>query len=155
MKKSIRPRDWFKAIDLLVEARSKKYIKQGHAEIALINLCELLMNEFSISGHEEVLKELEHYVEELSELAKKQNIYHLRLEAYNPEIMTHWMKAQKSMVEIDFQKAKSILENARKIADEEGLYTLAEKLTLQQERLLSQISQWDDFIRKYYEFIKE
>ena len=58
------------------------------------------------------------------------------------------------MVEIDFQKAKSILENARKIADEEGLYTLAEKLTLQQERLLSQLSQWDDFIRKYYEFIE-
>ncbi len=59
------------------------------------------------------------------------------------------------MVEIDFQKAKIVLDNARKIADEEGLYKLAEKLTLQQERLINQLSQWDDFIRKYYEFIKE
>jgi hypothetical protein len=69
--------------------------------------------------------------------------------------MTHWLKAQRSMVEIDFQKARTLLENTRKIADEEGLYVLAEKLTLQQERLLRQLSAWDDFIRKYYEFIKE
>jgi tetratricopeptide (TPR) repeat protein len=155
LRKSSRPRDWFKAIDLLVDSRKKKFIKQGHAEIALINLCELLLNEFSISGDEDVLKELEYYVGELSELANSQNIYHLRLEACNIEIRTHMMKAQKSMVEIDFQKTKNILENARKIADEEGLYTLAEKLTLQQELLLSQLSQWDDFIQRYYEYIEE
>ncbi|MHA1121815.1 MAG: hypothetical protein ACTSPC_03270, partial [Candidatus Heimdallarchaeota archaeon] len=67
----------------------------------------------------------------------------------------HWLKAQKSMVELDFQKAKTLLNSTRKIADDEGMYRLSEKLVQQQEKLLRQMSQWDDFIRKYYEFIKE
>ncbi|MHA1509768.1 MAG: hypothetical protein ACTSO6_13820, partial [Promethearchaeota archaeon] len=155
LKNSSRPRDWMKAADILVEVLKEKFTKFGFNLFALINLCELLMNEFSISGDAQVLQELEFYVEELSELAKKQNIHHLRLEANNLQIMTHWLKAQNSMVDLDFQKAKTLLENTRKIADEKGLYRLAEKLTQQQEKLHVQLSHWDDFIRKYYEFIKE
>jgi len=155
LKASSRPRDWAKAVDILIDVVNEKFTKFGFNLVALINLCELLMNEFSISGDAQVLKELEFYVDELSELALMQNVYHLRLEANNLHIITHWLKAQKSMVELDFQKAKTLLENTRKIADEKGLYRLAEKLTQQQEKLLVQLSQWDDFIRKYYEFIKE
>ena len=91
----------------------------------------------------------------LSDFAKMQNVRHLRLEANNLQILTHWLKAQRSMVEIDLQKAKTLLDNTWKIADQEGMYRLAEKLTQQQEKLLGQLAQWDDFIRKYYEFIKE
>ena len=155
LKASSRPRDWAKAADILVEVVKEKFTKFGFNLVALINLCELLMNEFSMSGDAQVLQELELYIDELSELAQMQNVCHLRLEANNLQILTHWLKAQKSMVELDFQKAKTLLENTRKIADEEGMYRLAEKLTQQQERLLGQLSQWDDFIRKYYEFIKE
>jgi len=155
LKTSSRPRDWMKAVDILIKVVNEKLTKYGFALVALINLCELLMNEFSISGDAQVLQELEFYVEELSEQAKMQNVRHLRLEANNLQILTHWLKAQKSMVEIDLQKAKALLDNTRKIADEEGMLRLAEKLTQQQEKLLGQLSQWDDFIRKYYEFIKE
>ncbi|MGC9779481.1 MAG: hypothetical protein HZR80_09595 [Candidatus Heimdallarchaeota archaeon] len=155
LKTSSRPRDWMKAADILVEVVNEKFIKYDFTLVALINLCELLMNEFSISGDDQVLQELEFYVEELSELAKKQNVHHLRLEANNLQIITHWLKAQNSMVELDFQKAKTLLENTREIADEKGFYSLAEKLTQQQEKLLGQLSKWDDFIRNYYEFIKE
>ena len=155
LKASSRPRDWAKAADILVEVVKEKFTKFGFNLVALINLCELLMNEFSMSGDAQVLQELELYIDELSELAQMQNVCHLRLEANNLQILTHWLKAQKSMVELDFQKAKTLLENTRKIADEKGLYRLAEKLTQQQEKLLVQLSQWDDFIRKYYEFIKE
>ncbi|MHA1126702.1 MAG: hypothetical protein ACTSSB_15775, partial [Candidatus Heimdallarchaeota archaeon] len=92
---------------------------------------------------------------ELSELARMQNVYHLVLEATNLEIITLWLKAQKSMIELDIQKAKDLLNSTRKLADEKGLYKLAEKLTQQQEKLLTELSNWDDFIRQYYEFIKE
>lgn len=155
LKISSRPRDWAKACDILINVVNKKFQKHSFAIIVLINLCEVLMNEFSMSGDAQVLQELELYVEELSELAKKQNVHHLRLEANNLQIMTHWLKAQNSMVELDFQKVKALLENTREIADEKGLHRLAEKLIQQQEKLLVQLSHWDDFIRKYYEFIKE
>ncbi|MHA1532064.1 MAG: tetratricopeptide repeat protein [Candidatus Heimdallarchaeota archaeon] len=155
LKASSRPRDWTKAADILVEVVKEKFTKHGFVVIALINLCELLMNEFSMSGDAQVLEELELYIDELSELAQMQNVHHLRLEANNLQIMMHWLKAQKSMVELDFQKAKTLLNSTRKIADDEGMYRLSEKLVQQQEKLLKQMSQWDDFIRKYYEFIKE
>lgn len=155
LKASTRPRDWIKAIDILIEVVKKKLTKHDFTIVALINLCELLMNEFAISGDTQILQEMEFYVDELTELAKLQNIYHLRLEANNLHIITHWLKAQKSMVDLDLKKARTLLVDTRKIADDEGLYRLAEKITLQQEKLLLQLSQWDDFIRKYYEFIKE
>ena len=155
LKSSTRPRDWARAVEILIKVVKEKFTKHGYTLVALINLCELLMNEFSISGNAEVLLELEFYVEMLSDFAKMQNVRHLRLEANNLQILTHWLKAQKSLVELDFQKAKTLLEKSRKIADEEGMLRLAEKLTQQQEKLLGQLSQWDDFIRKYYEFIKE
>ncbi|MHA1435887.1 MAG: hypothetical protein ACTSO7_18770 [Candidatus Heimdallarchaeota archaeon] len=41
------------------------------------------------------------------------------------------------------------------MADEKGLFRLAEKMYQQYERILGQVTVWDDFIRKYYEFIKE
>ncbi|MHA1442287.1 MAG: hypothetical protein ACTSPK_10560, partial [Candidatus Heimdallarchaeota archaeon] len=154
-KASSRPRDWMKATDILIKVVKEKFTKHGFVVIALINLCELLMNEFSISGDAQVLEELEFYVDELSELARLQNVYHLVLEATNLEIITLWLKAQKSMIKLDIQKAKDLLNSTRKLADEKGLYRLAEKLTQQQAKLLTELSNWDDFIRQYYEFIKE
>ncbi len=154
LKTSTRPRDWIKAIDILIKVVEEKSTKHGYPLVALITLCELLMNEYSISGNEQVLEELEFYIKELSELAQKQNIYHLRLEVNNLQILTLWLKAQNSKIEIDLQKAKNLLENTRKVADEAGMIRLAENMTYQQEKLLKQLSQWDDFIRQYYEFIK-
>ncbi|NPE10033.1 MAG: hypothetical protein GNW80_17265 [Asgard group archaeon] len=60
-----------KAVDILVDVVEKKFTKHDFTLVALINLCELLLNEFSISGDEQVLHELEFYVDELSELAKE------------------------------------------------------------------------------------
>jgi len=127
LKNSSRPRDWTKAVDILIKVVKEKFTKFGFNLVALINLCELLMNEFSISGDAQVLQELELYIDELSELAQMQNVCHLRLEANNLQILTHWLKAQKSMVELDFQKAKTLLNSTRKIADDEGMYRLSER----------------------------
>jgi tetratricopeptide (TPR) repeat protein len=154
LKASSRPRNWMKAADILEKVVDEKIIKHGVTIIALINLCEILMNEFSISGDIYVLEELELYSEKLSEIAMIENIHHLKIEASNLQIMILWIKAQHSLVEIDIQKARNLLHETRKIADEKGLQRLAEKLTQQQELLLNQLSQWDGFIRKYYEFIE-
>ena len=53
------------------------------------------------------------------------------------------------------QKAKELLVKARDMADEEGLFRLAEKITHQQGELITRIDHWDEFIKKYYEFIKQ
>lgn len=155
LKNSTRPRDWIKAIDILIEVVNTDLPKYEFSLVALISLCELLMSEYSMSGDSQVLEELEFYADKLHILSEEQNVYHLRLEAYNFQILINWLVAQKTTIELDFQKAKNLLTDITEIADGKGLNMLAEKLTRKQEKLLDQLSQWDDFIRKYYEFINE
>ena len=153
-KTSTRPKDWMKALEILESVVDEEIENNQFAIIALNNLCELLMIEFSISGDEHVLTELEDHNERLASIAKYQNNYALKLEATNIQLLTLWLKAQYSMTDLDMQNARELLTESRNLADQEGLIRLAEKMSQQQERLLGQVSQWDDFIRKYYEFIK-
>jgi len=154
LKASTRPKNWFKAIELLEKIIADKITNHSFVVYAMINLCELLINEFSISGEMDVLLELEKYTESLEIIAKKQNSYNLRLEANNIRLLTLWLKTQFSIVNIDIQKTKDLLLEARNMADEEGLLRLAEKITQQQGELIVRMDRWDEFIRKYYEFIK-
>ncbi len=155
LKASTRPRDWMKALALLESIADEEPENKNYVIIALNNLCELLMIEFSISGDTKVLVELEEHIEQLAKIAKSQNNYALRLEATNIQILTLWLKAQFSMTDLDIQSARNLLLETRELADQEGLIRLAEKMIQQQERLLGQLSHWDDFIRKYYEFIQK
>jgi len=155
LKISSRPKNWIKAIEYLEKVVKDEILNHTLTVFAMINLCELLINEFSISGDTEVLLELENYTETLTTIAKKQNAYHLKIEANNIRLLTLWLKAQFSIVEIDIQKAKKLLVQARDMADEEGLLGLAEKITRQQGELITRIDHWDEFIKKYYEFIKQ
>ncbi len=155
LKASPRPRDWMKALNILESIADEEPEDKNYAIIALNNLCELLMIEFSISGDTHVLEELEEHIERLEKIAKSQNNYALKLEATNIQILTLWLKAQFSLADLDIQNARNLLLETRNLADEKGLFKLAEKMSQQQERLLGQVTIWDDFIRKYYEFIKE
>ncbi|MHA1308932.1 MAG: tetratricopeptide repeat protein [Candidatus Heimdallarchaeota archaeon] len=155
LKSSSKPRNWIKAIDIFLEISKDEIITHSLTVIALIQLCELLIQEFSISGEPDVLLELESYTEQLEEIARKQKTYKLRIEACHIRILTLWLKAQFSIADIDIQKAKELLTKAREMADEEGLILLAEKIIQQQGQLNDRIDKWDGFIRKYYEFLKD
>jgi tetratricopeptide (TPR) repeat protein len=155
LKTSSRPRDWMKALEILESISDEDPQDKKYAIVALNNLCELLMIEFSISGDENILIELEDHIERLTKIAKFQNNYALKLETTNIQILTLWLKAQYSLAELDIKNTKELLQETKTLAGEEGLFRLVEKMSQQQERLLGQVSKWDDFIRKYYEFIKE
>ncbi len=154
LKASSRPKKWIKAIELLEEVITGDITNHSLTVFAMINLCELLINEFSISGDTEVLLELEKYTETLTNIAKKQNSYNLKIEANNIRLLTLWLKAQFSIVDTDIQKAKELLVKARDMADEEGLLRLSEKITQQHGARIARIDHWDEFIKKYYEFLK-
>ncbi len=154
LKASSRPKNWIQALIILEEVVEEiwegKIIDQELIIISLINLCELLMNEFSISGENEVMYELEKYTNKLEEIANKQKIlsYHLRLEVKNIQLLTIWLKTIYSLADSDLRKVKTLIEEARDMADEEGLVQLAEKINQQQSRLYNQLLQWNEFIQK-------
>ena len=133
--------NWKNAIEILVDIIGQEIHYYPLKVIALINLCELLMNEFSISGNLEVLEELEKYAKELEVIANSQKLasYTLRIEAKNIQLLTIWLKAQFFGEENKLKKAEILLDEACMVADKEGLFRLAYKLTQQQEKLYSQI----------------
>ncbi|MCE7749330.1 MAG: hypothetical protein GPJ51_13150, partial [Candidatus Heimdallarchaeota archaeon] len=154
LKTSSRPKNWMQALNLLEEVVEEiwegKIIDQELIIIALINLCELLMNEFSMSGEKEVMDELEKYTDKLEDIANKQKSlsYILRLEAKNIRLHTIWLKTIYSLADVDLKKAKTLIEEARDMADEEGLVQLAEKINQQQSKIYNQLLQWNEFIQK-------
>jgi tetratricopeptide (TPR) repeat protein len=154
LKASSRPKNWIQALNILEEVVEEiwegKIIDQELIIVALINLCELLMNEFSISGEREVMDELEKYTNKLEEIASKQKSlsYILRLEVKNIRLHTIWLKTIYSLADVDLKKAKALIDEARDMADEEGLVLLAEKINRQQSKLYNQLFQWNEFIQK-------
>ena len=154
LKASSRPKNWIQALNILEEVVEEiwegKIIDQELIIIALINLCELLMNEFSISGENEVMNELEKYTDKLEEIANKQKTlsYILRLEVKNIRLNTIWLKTIYSLADVDLKKAKALIEEVRDMADEEGLVQFAEKINQQQSKLYNQLLQWNEFIQK-------
>jgi hypothetical protein len=154
LKSKTRPKYWIQAIDILEELANDKIVDYELSVTGLILLCELLLNEFSISGDEDVLLDLQTHTSRVVEIAKKQNIYSLRVEAHNLRILSFWIQAQYSKIDIDIQNTRKLLREAKELADEKGLVKLAQKIGNQHTQLLEQLHNWNEFISKYYEFIK-
>jgi len=154
LKSKGRPKYWTQAIDILEEIASEPIATYNTTLVALISLCEILLHEYSISSDGEVLIDLQTHTSRLLDIAQKQNSYTLRVEAYHIRIISLWLQAQNSKLEINIQNAHRLLREARDLADSHGLAKLASKITAQYDGMLEKLENWDGFIRKYYEFIK-
>ncbi|NHJ39721.1 MAG: tetratricopeptide repeat protein, partial [Asgard group archaeon] len=147
LKSKSRPKYWVKAIDIL-EILSEEQILNFEITItALILLSELFLNEFSMSGDEEVLTDLQTATNRVVDIAKKQNSYTLRVEAYNMRVLSLWLQAQYSKVDVDIQNTRRLLLEAQELADEKGLVKLARKIENQHIKLIEQLENWDEFIK--------
>ncbi|MHA1212459.1 MAG: tetratricopeptide repeat protein [Candidatus Heimdallarchaeota archaeon] len=154
LKSKGRPKYWTQAIDILEELVAEPIADYNTILVALINLCDLLIDEFSISGDDEVLSDLKTHTSRLLDIAQRQNSYTLKVKAYHIRIITLWLLAQHSKLDINIQNARKLLQEARDLADSHGLAKLASKISNQNEKMLEKLENWDEFIRKYYEFIK-
>ncbi|NHJ85434.1 MAG: tetratricopeptide repeat protein [Asgard group archaeon] len=154
LKTKGRPKYWVQAIDILEDIVSHPIVDYNTILVALVNLCELLLDEFSISGDEEVLSDLKTHTDRLLDIAQRQNSYTLRVEAYHIRIITLWLLAQHSRVDINISNARRLLREACELAESHGLTKLAAKITDQNDKMLEKLESWDEFIRKYYDFIK-
>jgi tetratricopeptide (TPR) repeat protein len=154
LKSKSRPKSWIQAIDILEKIASEQIADYNTTLVALINLCDLLLNEFGISDDMEILADLETHSSRILDIAQKQNSYSLRVEAYHIRIITLWLQAQHAKVDINIQNAKRLLQEAEELANSYGLLRLSKKIGSQNDKMLEKLETWDEFIRKYYDFIK-
>ncbi|MFX0176898.1 MAG: tetratricopeptide repeat protein [Candidatus Hodarchaeota archaeon] len=118
--------------------------KKGYAELrskAIINLCDLLVLEIKETNDTEKIKELEKFINNLTEMANQQNSYLLLTESY-------LMKSKIALISMDMKKARKLLTHAQELADKYGLNNIAMKISNEHDNLLLQINKWEELKEK-------
>ena len=141
LKTSNRMRDKVQAQELLREIIEEEIVDHSLTVLALLNLCELLLEELKITGEKEILEIVKPIVNSLDEIAKQQ-------QSHNLLVKINWFKSQLALMNLDLKKARELLSNAQSIAEKKGLRRLAMNISSDHDELLNQLSKWEELISK-------
>jgi predicted amidohydrolase len=141
LKTSARVRDRSRAEVLLTQILAEDIVDHGLTNVALLNLCELLLGEFQVSGSPEVFEEVEALVNRLLVIAQEQNSWWLYIEVY-------LIQSKLVLVELDLGRAQKLLERAWSLAKEKGLLQLGLIVAQEQALLQSQTQKWKRVIQQ-------
>ncbi len=136
MKMSKRTRDLGVAQDIFKNIIKEEVIEIGFTQMAVLNLCEMLLDEFKETKNAEALDEFSSLLKPLQEAAKKQHSYPLLAKTY-------LLEAKLSMINFDLKKARQSLTKAQQIAERYGLGLLAIKISNEHDKLLQNLEVWD------------
>ncbi|MFX0047301.1 MAG: tetratricopeptide repeat protein [Candidatus Hermodarchaeota archaeon] len=140
LKSSPRIHDKAKAEEML-----KKMIQQGmlRAEgtiYALLNLCELLLDELRVTEEIEILEEINPLIDQLLNIAKGSNSFWILAETYI-------LQANLALISSDLGSARRGLTQAQELAEQHGMHRLATKISLQHDELLEQLKIWEGLMK--------
>lgn len=140
LKTSSRVRDKAKAQDILTELVEENFPFIYLKVKALLNLCELFLDEFKIYEDQAVFQEA---------LAVTQKVYSLtqRSRSFSFMIQLLLLQAKFSTVEGDLTSAMEFLDQAKIIAEDKGLGAYAERAEVEKQHLESQFEKWQSLIQ--------
>ena len=141
LKESNRVINIAEAQKILQELSQEEMISLEHKVAADLNLCELLLNEIRTTGNEDVLKELDKVLSQLSRVAEDQNSYVWLAKTY-------WLRSKVALLECDLKQSQRLLKRAEMIANEKGLDNLSIKIVSESNILLSQFNKWEKVLEK-------
>lgn len=105
--------------------------------LAMVNLCELFLEELKFTNNVEVLEDIIPLINKIYKIAEKQSAY-----AWLVEIKI--LQAKISLIQMDFDAAEQLLTQAQRIAELQGLTLLALKISSEHDNLLNQLSEWNN-----------
>ncbi|MFQ5976524.1 MAG: tetratricopeptide repeat protein [Candidatus Heimdallarchaeota archaeon] len=141
LKTSQRIRDKAKAQELLQQIIEEEMLHFINTQLAMINLCELLLDELKAYGEINVLQEAKRLVDKLYSLAQDRHSHSL---VVNSLIL----QAKFAMIEGDLTTAAQYLEQARVTAEENSLGRLAAKVSDEISSLQGQYETWQQLIQR-------
>jgi tetratricopeptide (TPR) repeat protein len=103
---------------------------------SFVNLCELFLEELSITNNLEVLDELNPLINKTIKIAEKQNAY-----SWLAEI--NLLQAKLALIQMNFDHAKQLLAQSQRIAEFHGLNLLASKISDEHDKFLEQLNDWE------------
>ncbi|MFW9914642.1 MAG: hypothetical protein ACFFGZ_03440 [Candidatus Thorarchaeota archaeon] len=116
-------------------------LSENNTQLAMVNLCELLLDELKAYGELSVLQEASSLADRLYSLAQDRHSLSL-------VVTSLILKAKFAMIEGDLMTATRYLEQARVTAEEKNLGQLAEKATAETRQLEAQFETWEQLIQR-------
>ncbi len=145
LKKSTRMHDKVKSEEIF-----KEFVIEGSSDfqltiIALLNWCELLLDELSITNDQEVLKEIQPIIDKLLYLEEQQYNYNLIAKTY-------LLQAKLALIQFKLKEAQQFLSKAQQVAQEKGLQLLAMKISAEHDEILNHLDIWENLHKNQNQF---
>ncbi|MHA2168995.1 MAG: tetratricopeptide repeat protein [Candidatus Kariarchaeaceae archaeon] len=141
LKTSTRRKEKSEAQILFEEIAEEKISDHMITIFAMLNLCELLIDELYLYGDTEILMEIKQLIQKLFTTAKDKNSHSLLGETY-------LLQAKLALVDTDITKAQQLLTQAQLSCEEKGLQKLAMKASAEHDVLLAELNKWEELMQK-------
>ena len=141
LKTSTRIRNKAKAEEIFQKIIEEDIVDYSITIVALLNFAELLLDELRITGDTEVLAMLKSISLNLLDVSKRHNSYLLLAKTY-------CLQSHLALLDLDLNRARSLLTQAQFIADDKGMWRMARKISSEHDVLLSQTDKWEALVEK-------
>jgi tetratricopeptide (TPR) repeat protein len=141
LKASSRIRDKVRAQEVLQQVAEEEVVDSFLTEMAMVNLCELLLDELKTYGEADVLQAAKTLVHKLYELAQDRHSFSLVINALI-------LQAKLALVGGDPATATQLLEQAKLTAEENNLELLTAKVLRERQFLQAQYETWEQLIQR-------
>ncbi|MFX0116742.1 MAG: hypothetical protein ACFFB3_19495 [Candidatus Hodarchaeota archaeon] len=108
---------------------------------AMLNLCDLLLEEAKAYGAEPVLEEADRLSARISDIALSQDSPALRVEAL-------LLRSKFALLQGSIPEADKLLGQAAKIAEDQRLPKLADEVAREQAALATEVGRWEELIAR-------
>ncbi|MFX0123503.1 MAG: tetratricopeptide repeat protein [Candidatus Hodarchaeota archaeon] len=106
---------------------------------ALLNLCDLLLEELRATKNVEIVSEIKVWGDKLLELAKTQHSYSLLVETY-------LLQSKLALFELKIEQAKKLLVQAESLAEEKKIIKLSRKVSAERDLFNDQLEIYEQFM---------
>lgn len=138
LKQKGRARDLYRAQSLFNSIIEEQLVEEEITQIALMNLCELLLVELRLKDDISLYEELERIIERLKQEAEKKGSHLLYAE-------TFLLKAKLMLLKLNISEARNFLNQAQSYAENSGLLRIAMKISEEHDKLLAQQQLWSSY----------
>jgi tetratricopeptide (TPR) repeat protein len=135
LKNSGRIRNLSEAENLLKSFTEREIETPIIYRLALVNLCEIYLEELKFTNDISIIDEINPLINKIYKIAEKQN-------AHSWLADSKLLEAKLALIQMNFDKTKQLLIQAQRIAELNGLTTLALKISSEHDNLLEQVNEW-------------
>jgi hypothetical protein len=143
LKASTKMQDWIKAMKLIDELLAMKtpYLNIWFRYTVMFLLIELRFKELQLTADPIVLKEVKNDLSNLHKEAEEKQILSIIINTYR-------LQSQLALVELNAEKAITLLTKAFNLANEKNFKILVTQISKEQEELNNQVDMWEKLRRE-------